>query len=147
MDLKRIIVAYDGSKDSGKAVEVGAELSEKFSAALVIVHVYSSPMVAYTATAGLPAPNITELEEAAKEGGQVILERGVGLARKQGVKARGELLESSSVVQALVEFSANEKADLVVVGTRGMTGFKKLILGSVSSGLISHASCPVLVVR
>jgi nucleotide-binding universal stress UspA family protein len=147
VDLNRIVVAYDGSKDSAKAVEVACELSDKFKAALILVHVYSSPMVAYTGTAGLPTPNISDLEDSAKEGGQKILQRGVGLARKEGVKARGELLEATSVVQALVEYSANEKADLVVVGTRGMTGFKKLILGSVSSGLISHAPCPVLVVR
>ena len=46
-----------------------------------------------------------------------------------------------------MEFAASEKADLVVTGTRGMTGFRKLIMGSVSSGLVNHAHCPVLVVR
>ena len=147
MELKKIVTAYDGSKDSAKAVEVGAELALKFKAELVIVHIYSSPVIAYAGGAGVPAIDMDDLEEAAKEGGQKVLERGVTMARAQGAKARGELLEAASAVQGLVEFSANEKADLVVVGTRGMTGFRKLILGSVSSGVVSHAHCPVLVVR
>lgn len=147
MDLKTVVCAFDGSKYSAKAVEVAAELAGKFRARLVVVHVYSSPMIAYSGVAGVPSPSINDLEDVAKESGQAVLDRGVRMARDQGVKATGELLEAASVVQALVEFSANEKADLVVVGTRGMTGFKKLILGSVSSGLISHAYCPVLVVR
>jgi len=46
-----------------------------------------------------------------------------------------------------VDFAAHKKADLIVTGTRGMTGFKKLILGSVSSGLVNHAHCPVLIAR
>ena len=145
--MKTIVCAFDGSKDSSKAVEVASELAEKFKARLVIVHVYSSPMMAYGGIGGLPAPSINDIEDAAKEGGNAVLERGVRMAKDNGVRARGELLEAPSTVQALVEFSANEKADLVVVGTRGMTGFKKLLLGSVSSGLISHAHCPVLVVR
>ena len=76
-----------------------------------------------------------------------VLADGIKLAEERGVKARGELLEASSTVQAIVEFAANEKADMIIVGTRGMTGFKKLILGSVSSGLVGHSECPVLVVR
>ena len=147
MELRRILVAYDSSKDAANAVETAGELAAKFKAELVVVHVYSSPMIAYSGGAGLPAPDMNDLEDAAMEGAQKILDRGVSLARKQAPKARGELLEAASVVQALVEYAASEKVDLVVVGTRGMTGFKKLLLGSVSNGLVTHASCPVLVVR
>ena len=146
MELKKIVVAFDGSPDSAKAAEVGSELTTKFGAELVVVHVYSSPLVIYTGAGGI-APDFAGLEEAAKDGGKKVLDNGVRMAREHGVRARGELLESGSIVQALVEYSANEKADLIVVGTRGMTGFKKLLLGSVSSGLVSHAHCPVLVVR
>jgi nucleotide-binding universal stress UspA family protein len=95
----------------------------------------------------MPAPDYRELEDAAKENGEKVLSRGIQLTKDAGISARGELLEASSVVEALVDFATAEKADLIVVGTRGMTGFKKLILGSVSSGLVGHAPCPVLVVR
>jgi nucleotide-binding universal stress UspA family protein len=143
----KIMVAFDGSKDSVSAVRIAATLTAKFGADLTVVHVFGSPSVGLSAASGMPLPDYSELEDAARAAGQKILAAGVGVATESGVKARGELKESPSVVEALVEYAAKEKVDLIVVGTRGMTGFKKLILGSVSSGLVSHAHCPVLVTR
>jgi nucleotide-binding universal stress UspA family protein len=143
----RIVVAFDGSKDSVKAVQLACSIASKYQSNVTIVHVYSSPMIVFSAGAGMPMPDYKDLEDAAKETGQKVLSQGVQVASQAGVKADGELLEAQSVVEALVDFSKNDNADLVVVGTRGMTGFKKLILGSVSSGLVGHAHCPVLVVR
>jgi nucleotide-binding universal stress UspA family protein len=146
LEFKKIVVAYDGSADSGKAIGFAARLAEKFGGEITVVHVYSSPMI-YSGAAGLPAPDVPGLEEAAREGGKKVLAEGLALAKKEGADAKGELLEAPSIVQAVADYSAGHEADLIVVGTRGMTGFKKLVLGSVSSGLVSHAHCPVLVVR
>ena len=143
----RIMVAFDGSKDAAKAVSLAASLSLKFGAELTLIHVFASPTIAFSAASGMPTPDYSDLEDAAKDAGQKILSRGLKLATDAGAKPRGELIEASSVVEAIVDFAAKYGADLIVVGTRGMTGFKKLILGSVSSGLISHAHCPVLVAR
>jgi nucleotide-binding universal stress UspA family protein len=147
MEFRRIDVAFDGSNDSVIAVEVAADFAAKFKADMTVIHVVTQSTWVYATFAGTPSPNLGELQELARESGQKTLDNGVRIAADHGVKARGELIESPSVVQALVEFAANDKADLVVVGSRGMTGFKKLILGSVSSGLVTHAGCPVLVVR
>ena len=95
----------------------------------------------------IPEAEFEGVEELSKERARGVLLDGIKLAEAHGVKAKGELLEASSTVQAIVEFATSEKADLIIVGTRGMTGFKKLILGSVSSGLVGHSECPVLVVR
>jgi nucleotide-binding universal stress UspA family protein len=145
--LERIIVAFDGSKDSVKAVQLACSMAVKYASEVTIVHVYASPVIGFSAASGMPIPDYKDLEDATRETGQKVLARGVQLASGAGVEAGGVLLESSSVVEALVEFATKEKADLIVVGTRGMTGFKKLILGSVSSGLVSHSPCPVLVAR
>ena len=65
-----------------------------------------------------------------------------------GLKVRGEIIENvPSVVQSITDYAAEWKTDLIVMGTRGLSGFKKLLLGSVSSGVLSHATCSVLVVR
>ncbi|MDE1853788.1 MAG: universal stress protein [Thaumarchaeota archaeon] len=146
-EFRKIIVAFDGSKDSFTAVELACSLASRYNSEVAVVHVYASPLVAFSAGPGMPIPDYKELEDAAKEGGQKTLSRGVQLASNAGVKVKGELIQYSSVVEALVEYAADSKADLIVVGTRGMTGFKKLILGSVSAGLVSHAPCPVLVAR
>ena len=146
-NFTRIMVAFDGSTDATNAVRFAATLSKKFGAELIVAHVFGSPSMGLSAASGMPLPDYSELEDSAKVGGQSVLATGLQLAADSGVKARGELKEAPSVVEALVEYAAAEKVDLIVVGTRGMTGFKKLIMGSVSSGLISHAHCPVLVTR
>jgi nucleotide-binding universal stress UspA family protein len=69
-------------------------------------------------------------------------------AKKSGVKARAELLDKPfSVVEDITSYARNENVDLIVLGTRGLGRFKKLLIGSVSSGVLSHAPCSVLIVR
>jgi len=143
----KIVVAFDGSNDSVKAMGLACALTAKFGSILTVVHVFSSPSVGYSATSGMPIPDYKSLEDAKRAGAKEVLSKGLQLAAQRGVEAKGELIEAPSVVEGLVEFAANEKADLIVTGTRGMTGFKKLIMGSVSSGLMNHAHCPVLVAR
>jgi nucleotide-binding universal stress UspA family protein len=143
----KIMVAFDGSKDSVKAVDFGCSLADKYGSTLVVVHVYSTAFPLYSGVAPVPVPEFEGAEALSKERARGVLADGIELAEGHGMKARGELLEASSTIQALLEFASSEKADLIVVGTRGVTGFKKLILGSVSSGLVSHSECPVLVVR
>jgi len=145
--FERILVAFDGSKDSQKAMALACSLALKFRSELTVVHVFSSPSVGYGATSGMPVPDYKILEDAKKASAKEVLSKGLQLASREGVEAKGELIEAPSVVEALVEFAADKKADLIVTGTRGMTGFKKLILGSVSSGLVNHAQCPVLIAR
>jgi nucleotide-binding universal stress UspA family protein len=53
----------------------------------------------------------------------------------------------SSIVGEIVGFADKEKVDLIILGTRGRTGFKKLLLGSVAEGVVNHSSCPVMIVR
>jgi nucleotide-binding universal stress UspA family protein len=145
--FQKIAVAFDGSKDSEKAVRLAASLASEFGSDVVLVHVYPSPVIGFSAASGMPIPDYGALEDAAKASGQAVLSKGLQLARGMGLKARGELIEAPSVVEAIVNFTTAQKSDLIVVGTRGMTGFKQMIIGSVSSGLVSHSRCPVLVAR
>jgi nucleotide-binding universal stress UspA family protein len=57
------------------------------------------------------------------------------------------LIAARSVVKEIVEYAEEHKIDLIVVGTRGTSGIKKMLLGSTASGLVTYAHCPVLVVR
>ena len=57
------------------------------------------------------------------------------------------IISASSIVGEIIEFADKEKVDLIILGTRGRTGFKKLLLGSVAEGVVTHSSCPVMVVR
>ncbi len=69
-------------------------------------------------------------------------------AKKRGIVVEANIPEATtSVVETIVNQAVRENADLIIVGTRGLGAFKKLILGSVSNGVVSHAHCPVLVIR
>jgi nucleotide-binding universal stress UspA family protein len=57
------------------------------------------------------------------------------------------ILDVSSVADAIISYTERNNVDLIIMGTKGRTGLKKFLLGSVASGVLSHAKCPVLVVR
>ncbi len=57
------------------------------------------------------------------------------------------IIDPTSIVGAIVEYAEHENIDLLVIGSRGLTGFKKLLVGSVASGVVTYAHCPVMVVK
>ena len=57
------------------------------------------------------------------------------------------IVSVSSIVGEIIGFADKQKVDLIILGTRGRTGFKKLLLASVAEGVVNHSSCPVMVVR
>ncbi len=69
----------------------------------------------------------------------------VAATKKVSVEAR--IISCNSVIETLTTFANANKVDLIVMGTRGKTGFKPLLLGSVSIGVSQYASCPILLVK
>ena len=57
------------------------------------------------------------------------------------------ILTPASIVGAIIDYAEHEKVDLIVIGTRGRSGFKKMLLGSIASGVVTYAHCPVMVVK
>lgn len=155
--FKRILVAIDGSDSSKRAAHVALGLAEGLKADLILLHAISPPTNYYGSTiptpSGVAAPPISQHEidayyEYARRAAKSMVEDIESQAKKGGVKVKTEFPQGvSSVVETIIDHAGTEKADLIVVGTRGLGGFKKLLLGSVSSGVVSHASTPVLVVR
>jgi nucleotide-binding universal stress UspA family protein len=75
------------------------------------------------------------------------LEKLRSTAMSHKVTVEVHVIACTSVVEALVTFVNSHKVDLIVMGTRGKTGFKPLLLGSVSIGISQHAECPTLLVK
>lgn len=70
------------------------------------------------------------------------------VGKKEGVKIDKEILmHSSSIPEEIIDYAKKNNVDLIVVGTMGMTGVAKFLLGSVASNVVAHAQCPVLAVR
>jgi len=149
--FQNILVAVDGSEGSARASEVAVDLAEKFNAQLFVLNVFQGYPKYVTMFPSVPAPSGNALqayEAYARKAALEVVARTVSMAEKKGVKAKPQTSETvGSVVQAITDYAASEKIDLIVMGTRGLGGFKKMLLGSVSSGVVTHAQCAVLVVR
>jgi nucleotide-binding universal stress UspA family protein len=131
----KILLATDGSEDARLAARAAANLSDRAGAELHIVHAWQS----------VPHPVIDpdEYEEEAR--------RLLGVQTEFVSDAGGTVIEAHLVmgtpVDAILDLGEEIGADLVVVGSRGHGPLGRLILGSVSEGVVHHATCPVLVLR
>ena len=145
-EFRKIMVGFDGSEHSVKALRVACALAGKFLSHLVVVSVYSSPAYAVTAPS-VPISAVESVEKGLEKRAEELVSQAVGIARSAAVEASGETLKASSAVEAITRYALLNDMDLIVLGTRGLTGFRKLMVGSVSSGVVAHAHCPVLVAR
>ena len=146
-----MLVAVDGSEGSRRASEVTVDLAEKLNAQLNVLYAFRGYPDYMTMFPSAPSPSgeaIQEYEAYARKAALEVVGRTVSIAERKSVKAKPRTSETiGSVVQTIANYAVAEKIDLIVMGTRGMGGFKKMLLGSVSSGVVTHAHCPVLVVR
>jgi nucleotide-binding universal stress UspA family protein len=103
----------------------------------------------YAGAFGLVTPNtINAILENSKQEAQKWFDDIGKNAVTSGVKFKTEVVASpTSTVRAIVDYAERNEVDLIVVGTRGRSGFTKLLLGSVASGVVTYASCPVMVVK
>jgi nucleotide-binding universal stress UspA family protein len=129
---------------------------------LIALHVvYSKLGYAYSqagafGSSGLATPQTVKelLEDAKKEAQQwfeikekIDNDDGTG-NNNSNIQLQTEVVvTATSIVSAIVEYAKNKNVDLVVTGTRGRSKFKKLLLGSIASGVIAEATCPVMVVK
>lgn len=147
--FERILVAVDGSDNATRAANIAISVAEKFNAELIVCHAIQTPFYSL-AQDGLTVPYevLNEYTSAARENAESMVGGVVKLAEAAHVTAVNVILENTlSIVEAVVDLAATRNVDLIVLGTRGRTGFKKLLMGSVSSGVVNHAHCSVLVVR
>jgi nucleotide-binding universal stress UspA family protein len=136
--FERILVAVDGSPKSEKTILIALDLAERYGSAVTIVHVreyerYEGSDV----DLGPPIP----AEELVND----VLAR----FRDKGIETRGEIRRTSSgnTPEQIVEIAEADGADLIVLGSRGMSEWKSLVLGGVANKVVQHAKCPVLLVR
>ncbi len=143
MRFQNIAVAVDFSEHSDRAIERGAALAKQFGAKLHLVHVYGSAVLA-EAMYGVSIPTNLNLEirDAAAKKLEAVAEK----IQTDGIDVESHLIYSTAA-EGVAQIALKTEADLVVVGTRGLTGLKHLVLGSVAERIVRTAPCSVLVVR
>lgn len=171
--INKILVAVDGSPSSIRGIEHAVQLAKEKNADLIALHVdttfsdidskgYGALALQKSLANGkeLKGTNnlvsdITDiLEEHYKEigkptaliQGEAGLEVAEFLAEKQSVKVK-TMIERGRAVKTIVEIAGRENAGMIVIGSKGMTGFDRMMLGSIAEKVSKFASCPVLIVR
>jgi nucleotide-binding universal stress UspA family protein len=146
---KRILVPVDGSETSNRALRTAVALAGEQSAALHVVNVVEETPI-YVSMDTLPYPP-ADLMEALRKEGETILAEAVASARHKKIEADGKLLvidrPSQRISEAIEQEAEDWGADLIVIGTHGRRGFRRLLLGSVAENLIRISNKPVLLIR
>jgi len=137
--MKKLLVPVDGSKNSDEAVKYACSIAEKFSSEMTLLCVIPPPIIL-----GVEAGIIDY--RPLEESGRKVLENSKKITDSLGVKTSTRL-ETGQVADTIVNVAKEEKSDLIVVGSRGLSGAKRFLLGSVSNSVSHHAPCPVLIVR
>jgi nucleotide-binding universal stress UspA family protein len=140
-----IVLCYDRSDGARRAIERAAALFPGRDA--VVLHVWVPLVVAAAAYGDFVPPRVEDVLELDGLAAQ-LAEEGAEIANAAGLRATAATAEATTAGtwQAIVEFADDQDASAIAVGTRGLSTFRSLVLGSVSHGVIQHAHRPVLVV-
>ena len=143
---KRILVPIDGSSTANRGLREAVRLAKQQGAALCLFHVVDETFLV-TAGDGMAFPD--ELFKSLRNEGRKILTRAEALARKSGVRARAVLAEriTGPAADAIVREARRCKADLIVMGTHGRRGVRRLVMGSDAEQVLRETPVPVLLVR
>jgi len=135
---KRILVGTDGSKYSGIAINKAIDFAKAYGGSLVVLSVVDVPTEFYA-----EAPKAVEdMIRKAREYTSAVKKQ----AEADGVEAESFVGEAEAW-EAIVKLAHDQEVNMVVVGSHGRTGLRRLLMGSVTEKVIGHAPCPVLVVK
>jgi nucleotide-binding universal stress UspA family protein len=138
----KILLATDGSNDAHLAATVAMDLSKRTEAELHIVHARRPlPHDAYPSL--LPERYQSPYEQGARR----VLDEEVGRIEQAGGNVAEAHLVEGRPADAILDLAEQIRADLIIAGSRGLGPMKRLLMGSVSEGVVRHAKCQVLVVR
>ncbi len=139
-----IVVAIDGSAPATQALTTAADLARRYAARLTVVAIAPIHPALSMPTEPMLPPIVGESERPRY---RALVDAAVRDARAAGATAVDGVCEEGAPVDEILLFLEKHPADLLVVGSRGLSTAQRLLLGSVSSALVHRAPCPVLVVR
>lgn len=151
------MVPLDGSPHSLKALQVSLQIAKKFNGKITLIHVYSVN-AGYMSSAEptslippnmslIPATAYSRVVESTRKRGTKILEEGEPQVEAEGIEVELMLREGHHIVQEILNVLDDRGFDLVVMGARGLSKIKKILLGSVTDGVIRNTPCSVLITK
>ena len=142
MKINKILLPIDGSEASFKTAKYAIALANQINASIIMLHVITVP--------DFPRylKSIDVYYEEVKKEVENWFDMIADLWQSKNLKIKTKIVTGVfSVVESIVEVADKENVNIIVIGSRGRSQFKKLLLGSVTNGVVTHAKCPVLVVK
>jgi nucleotide-binding universal stress UspA family protein len=139
--ISKILVAIDGSAASIDAADYATSISKKYNAEIYALHVIRADV-------DFVGPHeksefMTRMKKEAEE----YLNKVKLNANEKNVQIKTEIVYSINIAGGILAYAEGNSIDLIVIGTRGRSGFKRLLLGSVASHVVTYAHCPVFVAK
>jgi nucleotide-binding universal stress UspA family protein len=150
--FSKLLVPIDGSEPSFHAARVAINIANKFNSEIIVLFVVVSPSKSeYANLTGLVTPKqIDMIIENAKKESKKWFSKVEDIVREMNSNIKVStkvILTGVAVYGEIIHYAQEENIDLIVIGTRGRSGIKKLLLGSTASGVVTYANCPVLVTK
>ena len=140
--MKKILVPFDGSGYSEKAYEQALEIAEKFGSELIVMTVIQSKI---SDSSGMSLGRMQEIQDEEEDAATAMLKKLEDKAMVKNIPFSIKIVHNPSSSEAIVDYADSHNIDLVVMGSHGRTGFRKIVLGSVASGVVGHTKCSVLI--
>ncbi len=142
----KILFATDGSEEATLAAETAADIADKTGSELHLIHTRQMPP--YVDEAPTERMEVSKsLEETLKEAAQRVLDSQVEQIKRAGGNVTQAHIRLGRADKEIVTLADELNVGLIVIGSRGMGGIRRALMGSVSDSVLRHAHCPVLVVR
>jgi nucleotide-binding universal stress UspA family protein len=142
--FSKVLVPVDGSENSLRALNTAVFLSRRIELQLTALNVMENPSTVY-----LQSPKIsTDQIDNYKRESEAILEKCKEIANKNGIKIQTVLMEGGNAAPKIIQYGEKENFDTIIMSHSGMSGFKKMLLGSVSNQLINQTKkCTVVILK
>ncbi len=146
--IKKILIAVDGSKHSLASVRYGSEIAKGVGAEILLYHVVKPYSLPDSLKVFAKAEHMATFDpDLLRKGAQYLLSGALDEAKKAGMKDIKIETDEGPIARSIITRAKSYKADLIVIGSRGMGDIEGMLRGGVSNRVESLSKCPVLVVK
>jgi nucleotide-binding universal stress UspA family protein len=142
---KILVAVHESFKSADTAVDYAVKVAQDYDARLIILYIIRANTNLHTVNS---PSHIIQLKKQAQDYLTKVSEKILKDSNKDDiVKVKTEIIASIRIADAIVSYAKDKHVDLIIIGTRGRSKLKSIVLGSITPDVVRHAHCPVLTVR
>ena len=143
--MKKILIPVVRSEYNDKIISFATILANGSGASITAIHVMDKSTLG--GIGDVFGARVEEYEKAMRKRSEELLAEVQQVIEKQGIKISIEVIRNKSIAQGIIDYARESGADVIVIGTKGLTGVERFVMGGVASSVINNAHCPVVAIR